>query len=139
MSLGRRGKTIFFSTHILADVESIGLATGAGMLLHGRMVRNGTMGQLLDGSIRSVELRATGLTDAAVEAVRRLSSASSKGPDGWLFSFSDLETANRAAAHAVEAGGRIVSLVPQRENLEQTFVRLARAEAPPGPGSAMGT
>jgi ABC-2 type transport system ATP-binding protein len=134
VSLGQRGKTIFFSTHILADVESI--CDRAGMLLHGRMVRHGTMGELLDGSIRSVELRATGLGEAAVAAVRPLARSASATPDGWVFSFADLEAANQAAARVAAAGGRISSLVPQRENLEQTFVRLARAEGAAGPSRA---
>ncbi len=136
VSLGQRGKTIFFSTHILADVESI--CDRAGMLLHGRMVRYGTMGELLDGSIRAVELRASGLTEAAAAALRPLARSATSTPDGWVFSFADLEAANQAAARIAAAGGRIASLVPQRENLEQTFVRLARAEGAAGPSRATG-
>jgi ABC-2 type transport system ATP-binding protein len=136
VGLGRKGKTIFFSTHILADVESI--CDRAGMLLHGRLVRQGTMGELLDGSIRAVELRCTGLDERALEALRGLAQSSASGPDGWLFTLADLDAANRAAALVVGAGGRIASLVPLRENLEQCFVRLARAEAAAPPRAATG-
>lgn len=130
VGLGRRGKTIFFSTHILGDVESI--CDHAGMLLHGRLVRHGTLGELLDGSIRSVELRCTALRDAEFEDLRRRALDGSRGPDGWVFSFPDLDAANAAAARVVTAGGRIGSLVAQRETLEESFVRLARArEAAP--------
>jgi ABC-2 type transport system ATP-binding protein len=126
LELGRRGKTIFFSTHILADVESI--CDRAGMLLQGRLVRQGTLGELLDGSIRSVELRCAGLPDAEFEGLRRLAQDGSRGPDGWTLSFPDVEAANWAAARVVAAGGRITSLQPQRETLEQSFVRLAQAQ-----------
>jgi len=133
LDLGRRGKTIFFSTHILADVESI--CDRAGMLLHGRLVRHGTLSELLDGSIRSVELRCSGLSDAAATGLSQLARASALGPDGWTFSFPDQATANEAVARVVAAGGRVASLVPQRENLEQSFVRLAKEE--PSPPRAM--
>jgi len=129
LDLGRRGKTIFFSTHILADVESI--CDRAGMLLHGRLVRHGTLSELLDGSIRSVELRCTGLSEAAATALRQLAQSFAQGPDGWAFSFKDPAAANEAVARVVAAGGRVASLVPQRENLEQSFVRLAREEEKP--------
>jgi ABC-2 type transport system ATP-binding protein len=125
VELGRRGKTIFFSTHILDDVESI--CDHAGMLLRGRLVRNGTLGELLDGSIRSVELRCSALPDAEFEGLRRLALGGSRGPDGWVFSFRDLDAANAAATRVVAARGRITSLVAERETLEQSFVRLARA------------
>jgi ABC-2 type transport system ATP-binding protein len=132
IDLGRRGKTIFFSTHILGDVESI--CDRAGMLLHGRLVRQGTLGELLDGSIQSVELRCTRLAEAEFDGLRRLARDGSRGPDGWVLSFRDLEAANLAAARVVAAGGTITSLQPQRETLEQSFVRLARAQDAPGPG-----
>lgn len=127
LGLARRGKTIFFSTHILNDVESI--CDHAGMLLHGRLVRQGTLGQLLDVSIQAVAVRCTGVPDGEFEALRRLAHEGGRGPDGWSFSFPDLETANAAAARILAAGGRVTALEPVRETLEQSFVRLARAQA----------
>jgi ABC-2 type transport system ATP-binding protein len=136
VGLGRRGKTIFFSTHILADVESI--CDRAGMLLHGRLVRHGTLGELLDSSIRAVELRCADLPAAVVEALRGLAQDTVSGPDGWLFTLRDLKIANEAVAKVVAAGGRIASVVPQRENLEQSFVRLARAQEATAPQAVAG-
>jgi ABC-2 type transport system ATP-binding protein len=129
VALGRRGKTIFFSTHILGDVESI--CDRAGMLLHGRLVKQGTLGALLDGSIQSVELRCAGMAEMEFDGLRRAALDGSRDPDGWVLSFPDLETANAAAARVIAVGGRITSLQPQRENLEQSFVRLAREQASP--------
>lgn len=126
VGLGRRGKTIFFSTHILGDVESI--CDHAGMLLRGRLVRQGTLGELLDGSIQSVELRCTGLPDALFESLRRTATDGSRGPDGWVLQFADVVAANTAAARVIASGGRMTSLVANRETLEQSFVRLARAQ-----------
>jgi ABC-2 type transport system ATP-binding protein len=128
VDLRQRGKTIFFSTHILNDVETT--CDRVGMILRGKLVAEGTLSSLLDGSIRSVELRCAGLPDDAFGALRMLAADGSKGPGEWVFSFPDLAAANGAVARVVAAGGRVLSLQPNRETLEQTFVRLAAGESP---------
>ncbi len=125
LELRRRGKTIFFSTHILNDVETT--CDRVGMVLKGRLVAEGTLGSLLDGSVKSVELRCAGLGDEHFEALRAGAEEGARGPDGWSFSYADLAAANQAASRVLALGGRILALQPQRENLEQTFVRLATA------------
>jgi ABC-2 type transport system ATP-binding protein len=127
LDLGRRGKTIFFSTHILSDVETI--CDRVGMLLRGRLVAEGALGTLLDGSIRTVELHCASLADVVVAELRASASGSRSGPEGWSFTFGDVPAANRAAARVLATGGQVVALVPLRETLEQSFVRLARADA----------
>ena len=126
LELARQGKTIFFSTHILSDVETI--CDRVGMLLQGRLVREGTLGSLLDGSVRSVEVRLAGLAAAAAAEVRALAGAGGPVPDGHAFTFSSLEAASAGAALALSRGGRLLSFQPHRENLEETFVRLASGE-----------
>ncbi len=128
LELRRRGKTLFFSTHILNDVETI--CDRIGMVLKGRLVAEGTLGSLLDGSIRSVELRCAGLDEEHFEALRSAATSGARGPDGWSFSYAGPDAANQAASRVLALGGRILALQPQRENLEQTFVRLAAAGGP---------
>ncbi|MBK9516518.1 MAG: ABC transporter ATP-binding protein [Anaeromyxobacter sp.] len=125
VELGRQGKTIFFSTHILSDVESI--CDRVGMLLKGRLVREGTLGSLLDGTVRAVELRCAGLDAAAVAEVRALALDGGPSPDGQAFTFATLEAANAGAARVQARGGQVLLLSPHRETLEETFVRLAQA------------
>jgi ABC-2 type transport system ATP-binding protein len=139
LELAGQGKTVFFSTHILSDVETI--CDRAGMLLGGRLVREGPLDTLLDGSVRSVEVRCAGLDDRAAAEVRALATAGGAVPDGHAFTFPSLDAASAAAALAMSRGGRLLSLQPQRETLEETFVRLARAAGEPGeaPLRARGT
>ncbi len=125
LELRRRGKTLFFSTHILNDVETT--CDRVGMVLNGRLVAEGTLGSLLDGSVKSVELRCAGLGEEHFEALCSASASGTRGPDGWSFSYPDPASANQAASRVLALGGRILALQPQRENLEQTFVRLATA------------
>jgi ABC-2 type transport system ATP-binding protein len=136
LELGRQGKTIFFSTHILSDVESI--CDRVGMLLHGRLVREGALGSLLDGTVRSVEVRCSGLTVGAAAEVRVLASGGGSIPEGHAFTYLTVEAASSGAALALARGGRLLSLQPHRETLEETFVRLASAAGVSGEGLAPG-
>ncbi|BDG04291.1 ABC transporter ATP-binding protein [Anaeromyxobacter oryzae] len=129
VELARQGKTIFFSTHILSDVETI--CDRVGMLLHGQLVREGPLQALLDGSVRSVELRCAGLDEAAAAEVRALAAAGGPVPEGHAFTFPSIEAASAGAALTLGRGGRLLALQPQRETLEETFVRLARASGAP--------
>ncbi len=118
----RQGRTVFFSTHILNDVET--LCDRVGMLLAGGLVAQGPLDALLDGSIRAVELRCVGLPEAAFDGLRMAACEGMRGPDGWIFVFQDVETAGAAAARVAREGGRLLALTPRRETLEETFVRL---------------
>jgi ABC-2 type transport system ATP-binding protein len=125
LELGRQGKTVFFSTHILSDVETI--CDRVGMLLHGALVREGPLGSLLDGTVRSVEVRCAGLSPTVAAELRAAAVDGGPVPDGHAFSFPGLEAANAAAARLVASGARLLSVQPHRETLEETFMRLARA------------
>jgi ABC-2 type transport system ATP-binding protein len=125
----KQGKTVFFSTHILSDVESI--CDRVGMVLRGRLVAEGALSALLDGTIRSVELRCSGLPESAFERLRARARDAVRGPADWTFSYEDPAAANEAAREVLASGGRLIALQPMRESLEDTFVRLARAQAGP--------
>jgi len=129
VELRRRGKTVFFSTHILSDVESI--CDRVGMVLRGRLVAEGPLSSLLDGSIRAVELRCAGLPEAAFDRLRAQAREGARGPADWTFSFADTDAANAAAREILALGGRVLAVQPVRESLEQTFVRLASAAGSP--------
>jgi ABC-2 type transport system ATP-binding protein len=125
--LQRRGKTIFFSTHILSDVETV--CDRVGMVLRGKLVAEGSLGQLLDGSIQAVELRCQGLTPDLASKLERAAARTAAAPDARTFTFRDIAQANAAASEVLRAGGRVLALQPIRETLEESFVRLARADA----------
>jgi len=119
LELKRRGKTVFFSTHILPDVET--LADRVGVILGGRLRDVGRLGDLLSPRVRSVEV-VLEVPEGAGDRVARGSLVSREG-DRMVLSFPDLESANGAAESVLEAGGLLVSLVPHRETLEDFFVR----------------
>jgi ABC-2 type transport system ATP-binding protein len=124
--LRRRGKTIFFSTHILSDVEVV--CDRVGMLLHGKLVAEGPLARLLDGSIQTVELRCQGLSPDLAAAIGQRAVRTAETLDAHTFVFPDVAGANAAAAEALRGGGCVIGLQPVRETLEESFVRLARAD-----------
>ncbi len=119
LELKRRGKTVFFSTHILPDVET--LCDRVGVIVGGRLRDVGRIGDLLSPRVRAVEL-----TVIAPEAARApLAGAAELASDGdrLTVSFADEPAADAAVRAVLAGGGRLVSLTPHRETLEDFFVR----------------
>jgi ABC-2 type transport system ATP-binding protein len=119
LELKRRGKTVFFSTHILPDVESI--CDRVGVILGGRLRDVGHISELLSPRVRSVEL----VMDVPEAARDRIAAGKllSRDEDRHAMTFPDLESANAAVAAVLAARGTLVSLVPHRETLEDFFLR----------------
>jgi ABC-2 type transport system ATP-binding protein len=133
VELKRRGKTVFFSTHILPDVESI--CDRVGVILGGRLRDVGRISDLLSPRVRSVEL----VMDVPGPARDGIAAGKlqSRDQDRYAVSFPDLESANASVAAVLAAGGTLVSLVPYRETLEDFFMRrLQEGKSAGEPGRA---
>jgi ABC-2 type transport system ATP-binding protein len=114
-------KTIFFSSHVLGDVEQI--CDRVAILVKGRLTKQGRIDELLGGHVKEVEVVAAGLNQ---ETAGRLA-----GPDGaWravdeksIFKAADHEAGNRLVREIQQAGGRLVEFTPVKESLEDYFMR----------------
>jgi ABC-2 type transport system ATP-binding protein len=114
-----RGATVFFSTHILPDVEA--LCDRVAIIARGKIQDVGAVSTLLAGSLvgTDVVVRATGEIALEGASVRRVEDVAtiSLGPDADV----------NAAVVALAAQGTIVSVTPRRESLEDLFLRKTRA------------
>lgn len=135
LSLRDRGKTVFFSSHILSDAEAI--CDRIAVLHEGRLVAKGQLGELLQSRIRSYELQVTGIDtgelamlglpphDITTDGKRvYVNLPGDEDPDRWIGRIRDRR-------------GRVAALIPYRESLEAYFVRTAQEEpaaAPPAEG-----
>jgi ABC-2 type transport system ATP-binding protein len=128
LELKRRGKTVFFSTHILPDVES--LCDRVGVIMAGRLRDVGRLGDLLSARVKSVELTAV-VPDSACEELARGRLLAREG-ERLSVVFDDERAADAAVRAVLASGGRVVALTPHRETLEDFFVRRLADGEPAG-------
>lgn len=134
LELKKRGKTVFFSTHILPDVEL--LCDRVGVIMRGRLRDVGRLGEMLSARVQSVELTVD-LASGAEETLRGGRVLSADGPRVSAV-FQNPAAADAAVAAVVARGGRIVALTPNRETLEDFFLRRLEESAPSPEGAARG-
>jgi ABC-2 type transport system ATP-binding protein len=120
--LRKRGKTIFFSTHILADVETI--CDRIGVLVGGKLVYEGAMEAVRSSAIRYYEVIFDG--DPA-----KVSALAWPVP-GDLRRQADLHVLEVSPEHfeaairfVLDHGLRISRIEPKRQRLEELFTHLA--------------
>ena len=122
LSLRAQGKTVFFSSHILSDVEA--LCDRAAILSRGKLVRCGTVHELTGIQDSAVEVVALGIDSSALDrfskTVSSLQSASAT-PNGVHLVLADDSEIQEALLLIRECGGRLVSVNPRRASLEDIF------------------
>jgi ABC-2 type transport system ATP-binding protein len=121
--LRERGKAILFSSHILADVEEI--SDRVCILHHGRVLRQGELGEILRTRSTATDVRFRGLDEATAGRIRDVAIRVHEEGDllgARLPADADADELVRAAALA---GATIEAVVPHKESLEELFVREA--------------
>ncbi len=129
LELKERGKTIFFSSHILADVEAI--CDRAAVLHEAKLVSCGTLSELLSSRAVGVEITLAG---AGPELEKELAAeAAGARREGGLLHLTagDEEAGGKLLSRAVAAGAAVKRYVPTRESLEDYFLRVRREAQPP--------
>lgn len=116
-----RGKTIFFSSHVLGDVEQI--CDRVGILVKGRLTRHGRIDSLLAAQMHQVEVTASGLPRGTAESLAARAERHRVLEELDIFLFPDEQAANDAVRAVQEAGGRLVEFSPIKETLEDYFLR----------------
>lgn len=117
-----RKKTVFFSTHILGDVEA--LCDRLCILRKGEVVVSGALGDLLDASSAASEIAVDGASDALKTELRELGTLRDAGMQVLLDVADDKK--KRAALEKILAhGASVAAIASRRETLEELFVRRA--------------
>ncbi len=120
-------KTIFFSSHVLGDVEQI--CDRVGILVKGRLTRKGRIDQLLGAHGRAFEVIAAGLDAAAAARIAAQAERHRTLDELHVFVFADTALANAAVEQLRADGGELVEFNPLRESLEDYFMREQEAPA----------
>jgi len=122
VGLRDRGRTVFFSSHILSDAELI--CDKVAIIDRGVLRSVGALGELLDRERVSVEIVVQGLADVGTAAVESLTATVER--IGRYHRLTVHESEVDAVLRAVlDAGGRIETVLRKRESLEDLFLRAA--------------
>jgi len=120
LKLKEEGKTIFFSTHILQDVEMI--CDRVGILNRGKLVEVGELEEMLNAETHSVEICFRKLSFNGKEKLKEFPHKTFvRGEDIYVIVF-DLEIAKKIV-DIVNKYGELISYIPRRETLEEYFIR----------------
>lgn len=123
------GRTVFFSTHILPDVELI--CDRVGILVGGRLVKSGPIHDLLNEELESIEVTVGGVPPALLSDLERLALSPALVQEGRvMFRLRGEAELESILAVLVGAKSRVLSVVPQRRSLEEIFLEASREAAP---------
>ena len=126
-TLGEQGKTVFFSSHVLSDVELV--CDRIAILARGRVRAQGTVEGLLSSQARGVELELGGVGPELAARLRADHPDLRLHGDAVQIRISDEAKAQELVSAALAAGARLLSMHPLRPTLEEMFVEeLAEGE-----------
>jgi ABC-2 type transport system ATP-binding protein len=116
MNLKEQGKTIFFSSHILPDVES--LCDRVAILINGQVRAEGGIDEIVSLDTMQFEITFNGTT---LQKLSVAMESSYEGSDAcWIRVAADKK--NEAMQAITTAGGEILSINPVRKTLEEVLM-----------------
>ena len=118
-----RGRTVFFSSHILSDVEM--LCDRVCILRKGEVVVAGALGTLLAEGKRRSEVTITGASDSLGGSLASLVQGMRRVGDALVMEVEGEVEVREVVTRALADGARLRSVTPKRETLEDLFVREA--------------
>jgi ABC-2 type transport system ATP-binding protein len=130
------GKTVFFSTHILSDVEAI--TDRVAIIARGQLQSIGTPGELVSRSLTAVDIVVRAPAGESSEASETRDAALGRGAlrvrrvgDELSVTLGAEDDVDAWIARAHAAGAKLLQVTPRHETLEDLFVRqVANADRP---------
>lgn len=120
ISLKEQGKTIFFSSHILPDVELI--CDRVGILIKGKLQSVGPLDQILSEEIESVEITARNVPQAILSHIKTLPVKIAFDRDKVLITIFDQSYTDDVIERLRANNVKLLSLIPRRKSLEDHFI-----------------
>ena len=131
LRLRDRGCTVFFSSHVLADAET--LCSRVAILAKGRLVAAGRLSEMLAFEVRGWELVVSGLKDEVLTRAQQrhhVTRATRLVEGRYALELPLTPPPERTLAELVGQGAALVSLTPMRDTLEDFFVRQVSGAQP---------
>jgi ABC-2 type transport system ATP-binding protein len=125
LDLKKRGTTILFSSHILYDVEII--CDRIGLLVAGKMTYCGPLKSLVEGRVKAYEMSVSSVELQTLQKISGTSVERSVESGEWLVRIENLDNVNAVIDDVRKNGGKILSLIPVRESLEEIYSEQVRS------------
>jgi ABC-2 type transport system ATP-binding protein len=119
----RAGRTVFFSSHILSDVEL--LCDRVCILRRGEVVAAGAIAELVHSGVRRSEITLFEVPAELGAELSRSAEQTERMGKSLVLDVQGDEAVRAVLERALAAGVRVESVTPKRETLEDIFVRKA--------------
>ena len=119
------GKTVMLNSHLLSEIEMT--CDQVAILKNGQVVRQGKIDDLL-AAPSTVQMRILGQTPSLIKALESLSRTVHADGEQVTATIPDETLIPELVAATVREGGRLMSLVPMRESLEDLFIRVVETK-----------
>lgn len=127
LSLRDRGKTIFFSTHILHDVEMI--CDRVGIVMKGRLLASGRVDELVrQDHTQSVEIVCRQIKAEGNAFIHSLATRVLQQGQQCLIVLPNPDAVDAVVGEIRRQGGRLLSVTPHKASLEDLFFQEAAHE-----------
>ena len=130
--LRENGTTVFMSTHILSDIEA--LCDNVAILRNGKLAATGNLNDLLtsSGATQIYEITVKGVTAENLQnEIANIPGANiSAKPNGANIQVLDEKDIDKLLPIIRNGGGRLISVQPVRQSLEELFVKETESESP---------
>lgn len=117
------GKTVFLSSHILQDIEMI--CDRVAIIVSGEIINAGKLQDLISEKIRFTEVILSGLKE---EGLGEFSDSTTTSGDRILLKITDEDKLGELLELVHSQKGRIHSLIPRTETLEDLFVEVVKTQ-----------
>ena len=121
MRARENGMTVFFSSHIIADVEL--LCDRVAIINNGQLEKAGPIGELVREDVKSVEVVAKEVAESAVLQLEPFVEETRTVGDAVVLKLRDSRSTTLVLGTLASHGARILSVTPHKETLESVFVR----------------
>ena len=121
VSLRARGVTVFFSSHILPDVEA--LCDRVGIMNKGRLQGAGDLEEILKVNIEGHEIMLARLEEGIADALKGLCDSSAQLGDRLRLHAGTPQQVEAVLTYAMNHCAELISVNPIRTSLEDYFVR----------------
>ena len=118
LELKQRGKTVFFSSHILSDVQAI--SDRVAIMNKGQLIYQGLVSELLD--VDTIDVTVDEVPASLLDTLEKMSESLSKHQGSWVFSLSNVEQKKEFEAHLKKEKLKIASTSISYKELEPVFL-----------------